>query len=88
MPTISRFYGMLIIMYFREGFNEEPHFHVRYNEYDAKISIGSYSILKGNLPSHAFALIKEWTVLHQNELFDNWERIKRGEILKKIEPLI
>lgn len=78
MPTISRFYGMLIIMYYREGFNE----------YDAKISINNYSILKGNLPTHAFALIKEWTALHQSELFDNWERIKRGEILKKIEPLI
>ena len=45
MPTISRFYGMLVIMYYREGFNEEPHFHVRYNEYDAKFRIEDLEII-------------------------------------------
>ncbi len=87
MPTISRFYGLLIIMYFREGLNEAPHFHVRYNEYDAKISINELSIMKGDLPRHALGLVKEWAGMHKDELMENWERIKRGESLKKIEPL-
>ncbi len=56
MPTISRFYGMLIVMYYREGFNEKPHFHVKYNEFEAKISINDFSILKGNLPTHALLI--------------------------------
>lgn len=79
---------MLIIMFFREGFNEEPHFHVRYNDYDAKISISDCSILKGKLPTHAFSLIKEWASVHKQELSDNWKRIKNSEPLKKIAPLI
>jgi hypothetical protein len=88
MPTISRFYGMLIIMFYREGFNEKPHFHVRYNEFDAKFSIADFSLIKGKLPTHALTLIKEWAGLHQQELLDNWERIKNSEPLKKIDPLV
>lgn len=88
MPTISRFYGMLIIMYYREGFNEMPHFHVRYNEFDAKFSIEDLELMSGNLPTHAVALIKEWGKIHKNELLDNWNRILNSEPLKKIEPLV
>lgn len=87
MPTISRFYGILIIMFYREGFNEEPHFHVRYNDFDAKVSIGSYSVIKGHLPNRAYNLVKEWAALHKDELLENWERIKKGESINKIEPL-
>lgn len=53
MPTISRFFGILIIMYYREGFNEDPHFHVKYGEYDAKISISDFRLMKGKLPPRA-----------------------------------
>jgi len=87
MPTVSRFYGILIIMFFREGFNEEPHFHVRYGEYDAKVSINDLSVIKGKLPSRATGLVKEWAAMHKEELNENWNRIKRGEPLNKIEPL-
>lgn len=87
MPTISRFYGILIIMFYREGFNEEPHFHVKYSDFDAKVSINSLSIIKGNLPGRAYNLVKEWASLHKDELLDNWERIKKGESINKIEPL-
>lgn len=35
MPVISQFYGILIYMY-REigGHHNEPHVHIKYNEYD------------------------------------------------------
>ena len=88
MPTISRFYGMLIIMFYREKKKKKPHFHVRYNEFDAKFSINDFSLIKGKLPTHALTLIKEWAGLHQQELLDNWERIKNSEPLQKIEPLV
>ena len=87
MPTISRFYGMLIIMYYREGFNEPPHFHVRYNEFEAKFRIGDLELMNGKLPKHAVSLIKEWGKLHQSELMENWNRVLNSEPLKKIEPL-
>ena len=79
---------MLIIMYYREGFNESPHFHVRYNEFDAKFRIEDLEIISGRLPSHAVSLIKEWGILHKNELQENWNRILNSEPLKKIDPLI
>ena len=57
-------------MFYREGYNEEPHFHVRYNEYDAKVSIKDGYVLKGNLPSRAFNLVNEWAALHRDELIE------------------
>jgi hypothetical protein len=35
MPEISRFLGIIITMYFDE--HNPPHFHVRYNEFRAKM---------------------------------------------------
>ncbi len=35
-----------------------PHFHVRYNEFDAKFSIEDLELMSGNLPTHAVTLIK------------------------------
>ena len=35
MPEISHFYGIFIYMYFSE--HNPPHFHVKYNEYTAKV---------------------------------------------------
>ena len=42
MPEISRFFG-IITMYFKD--HAPPHFHARYNEYEALIAIefGSFS---------------------------------------------
>jgi len=37
MPEISRFYGIVITMFFSE--HNPPHFHVRYMEYRALIDI-------------------------------------------------
>lgn len=74
MPAISRFLGILIVMYYREGFNEDPHFHIRYGEYHAKMSISDFRLMKGNLPPRALALVVEWASLHRDELFANWQR--------------
>lgn len=40
MPVISQFYGILIYMY-REigGHHNEPHIHIKYNEYEMSITI-------------------------------------------------
>ena len=37
MPEISRFYGIIVYMYFDD--QNPPHFHVEYSEYDAMIEI-------------------------------------------------
>ncbi|MGD0732047.1 MAG: DUF4160 domain-containing protein [Terracidiphilus sp.] len=66
MPTISRFYGILIQMYF--GDHVPPHFHALYAEFEALIDIRTFEIIRGELPSRAIALVLEWAQQHREEL--------------------
>jgi len=85
VPRISSFYGIVIAMYYRE--HGVPHFHARYGEYEASISIESLEPLGGFLPARALRLVRHWGDLHREELLVNWERAQREEMLKAIEPL-
>ncbi len=85
MPRISSFYGIVIVMYFHD--HPPPHFHARYGEQEAQVSISSGEILNGSLPRRALALVGEWVELHRAELEADWERARRGEPLATIEPL-
>jgi hypothetical protein len=57
MPTICSFYGILIRMFFND--HAPPHFHARYGEFEATIDIETLSVLEGELPGRALALIEE-----------------------------
>ncbi|MBK9981064.1 MAG: DUF4160 domain-containing protein [Saprospiraceae bacterium] len=85
MPEISRFYGILIKMYFID--HNPPHFHAEYGEYRAEYNIRSLEVIDGKLPGRAHALVIEWASIHQNELLDNWTKAQLAERLKKIRPL-
>jgi len=54
MPEISRFYGIVIRMYFDD--HSPPHFHAFYAEYEAVISIESLAVLNGELSPRALGL--------------------------------
>jgi len=84
MPQISHFYGILILMNFKD--HNPPHFHVWYGEYKAIITIDG-GIVKGEMPQRALKLVFEWLEIHKLELLDLWERAKKGEELYNIEPL-
>ena len=49
MPEISRFFGIIIKMFFHD--HEPPHFHVEYNEYRAIIDIKTFELTGGEIPS-------------------------------------
>ena len=85
MPTISRFYGVLIRMFYDD--KHGPHFHANYAEYRALISITDGTILAGDLPTRAYNLTLEWLALHRAELEANWEHARRHEPLDDIPPL-
>lgn len=85
MPTISRFYGILVQMFYDD--EHGPHFHVVYAEYRASIEIGSGKFLAGRLPRRARRLVLEWAKLHHAELLQNWDRARREEPLIQIAPL-
>lgn len=85
MPTISAFYGILIQMFWKD--HRPPHFHVRYADYRARISIEDLKIISGNLPRTAERLVLEWAQLHQAELMENWLLCETQQMPAKIEPL-
>jgi len=72
MPIISRFYGILIKMYFSQSEHGVPHFHAIYGEYNAVFAIDPLQMLEGDLPVRSQRLVTEWARLHQKELLDIW----------------
>ena len=85
MPEISRFFGIVISMYFDD--HMPPHFHARYGGGEAVIDIASLDILRGDISSRAHELVMEWAMTHNVELMENWARARARKRLKKIEPL-
>jgi hypothetical protein len=85
MPIISRFYGILILMFHNDHL--PPHFHVKYAEYGAQMTIDTLEVYKGQLPRRVMALVLEWAALHRSELWKNWHRAREGLPPEQIEPL-
>ena len=83
MPVLSRFYGIIIKMYFHQSEHNPPHIHAIYGEYVSAISIADFKVIEGDLPNKARALVIEWMKLHQNELLEMWNT----QEFKQIEPL-
>jgi hypothetical protein len=85
MPTISRFYGILIQMYF--GDHVPPHFHALYAEFEALIAIETLEVIRGDLPGRAMSLVLEWSQIHRDELRRDWELCVQNQAPMKILPL-
>lgn len=85
MPEISRFYGIVVRMYYDE--HPPPHFHVSYQDADASVRIDTLELVRGTLPRRAMVLVAEWALAHRDELRQNWARVERGEPLRPISPL-
>ena len=64
MPEISRFYGIVIRMYFAD--HAPPHFHAEYAEHEARVAIETLGLLSGQLPPRALGLVAEWATIHQD----------------------
>ncbi len=86
MPEISRFYGIIIAMFWDD--HNPPHFHARYGRHKAALEIRSLRILDGTLPPRALGLVVEWASQHVDELMRNWEEARNNKPLQKINPLI
>ena len=87
MPTISRFYGIVIQMYLSEHGQHKPHFHALYGDYAASIGIETGEFFAGKLPRRAARIVRDWAKSHRAELVANWKRVRRGELPTPIAPL-
>lgn len=85
MPEVSRFYGIIIQIYY--GDHPPAHFHALYAGAVAKIAIGTLQVMDGALPNRALSLVLDWATLHQQELMEAFNRAEALETPGKIAPL-
>ena len=85
MPEISRFFGIIIAMFYSD--HPPPHFHVRYGGSRGVIGIEDLALLDGNLSPRVLGLVIEWAALHRQELLDNWNRARMQTPLTPVKPL-
>ncbi len=85
MPEVSRFFGIIIRMFYDE--HNPSHFHAEYSGRKAVFDFKG-NILKGDLDSKtATRLVREWVDLNVSELEEDWKLARESKELKKIKPL-
>ena len=65
VPTISRFFGIVIAMYF-DG-HGPPHFHARHSVGSAKVRIDTLEVIESSLGRRQLRFVLAWAELHQDE---------------------
>ena len=85
MPEISRFFGIVIRMFYND--HMPAHFHAEYAGSETLIEIESLEVYRGELPRRALALVLEWAVLYRQALRENWRMARGGVAPRDISPL-
>ena len=83
MPEVSRFYGIVIKMFFKPKEHEPAHIHALYEEYMGVFDINTFEMTEGDLPGRAQKMVKEWLTEHKEELQEMWQTQK----IVKLPPL-
>jgi hypothetical protein len=86
MPEISRFYGIVIKLFYND--HPPPHFHAEYGDDQMLVNIDTLAVIAGKLKPRATGLVMEWAAQHQAELRIVWAQAGNLEPLDKIDPLI
>ena len=73
MPTIARFYGIMIQMRPLNKEHNPPHIHAIYGDYQASVTIKNAEIFNGSLPPKAKQLVIEFVLKYQDELLNMWD---------------
>jgi hypothetical protein len=89
MPTISRFLGLTIAMFFRD--HDPPHIHVRERGVgESKFGLDGklIKVVSGRrLSGRKQDVVKAWIHLREKELRANWRRARQEEDLLDVDPL-
>lgn len=83
MPEISRFYGIVIKMFFKPKEHEPSHIHALYGEYVGVFDLKTFEMTDGDLPLKAQNLVQEWMQLNKEALQKMWDDQK----IIKLPPL-
>jgi hypothetical protein len=85
MPTISKFYGIVIRMMRLRGFGAR--FHAIYDNSELVVNLWPLRIVSGEAPTRVKDMVLEWATQHQQELLMAWNKLQSGEQPLAIEPL-
>ena len=83
MPTISHFYGIIIVMHLRDKEHNPPHIHAVTQDYDSPFRLSDGELMEGDFPPKAQAMVKEFILIHRKELEEMWET----EEYRKLPPI-
>ncbi len=75
MPTVARFGGFEIVMYFRD--HNPPHVHVVSPDDHALVAISTAAIFRGALQLRFRARALAYVAEHRNELLARWTEYQR-----------
>ena len=84
MPTVSRFFGIVVFLNYRD--HEPPHFHARYGDDEVTVEITGGAVM-GTMSKRALRLVLEWADLNEAALMRNWELARGHRALEPIPPL-
>ena len=84
MPEISRFYGIIIYLYWRD--HNPPHIHFAFGDYQCTIDIAGRTV-EGNAPAKVINKVNKWLDIHAEEVMQLWKDASAGKPLRKIKPL-
>ncbi|MET0395322.1 MAG: DUF4160 domain-containing protein [Longimicrobiaceae bacterium] len=62
MPVISRFYGIVVFINYRD--HNPPHFHARYQDQEVIVDIQN-GVVTGTMSRRALQMLFEWLELHR-----------------------
>ena len=82
MPELSIFFKIIVSMYYEKNSkHHKSHIHVYYNEYEAVVALDG-ELVEGSLPKNQFKLVEAWILIHEQELYSNWNKALQGEPLQ------
>ncbi len=85
MPELSRFFGIVIKMYYND--HNPPHFHAEYGGNQMVVDVNTLAVVGGRLSPRATGLVMEWAAQHHRELQHAWQQARNMEPLDSIDPL-
>ena len=85
MPVISKFYGIVIRIFFKQMF--EAHFHAICGDNEIMVGIAPVRIINGEAPERVRGMVLEWAAQHQRELLQAWNQCRLARAPLQIAPL-
>ena len=84
MPVLSRFYGIIIRMYFLQKEHNPPHIHAICGEYIGVFSLSDGVMFEGDLPLKEQSIVKKFVEQNKEKLLLMW-KTQEYEVLPPVD---